>query len=143
MTLLFTLISSVSTGRHMPTSAMILSTSAIALSQACVIFQYSAICLSQSKVGVPIVAQVAVKFSQPDRPAVRVTNALESCTYVTHPPPVVVVTLLLLFLLSKVFRHVPYILPFMHAREPFVFKLAHSAPKVSIPVFSARNNRVL
>jgi hypothetical protein len=61
----------------------------------------------ESKIGVPIVAQVAVKFSQPDRPAVRVTNAPESCTYVTHPPPVVVVTLFLLFLLSKVFRHVP------------------------------------
>jgi hypothetical protein len=61
----------------------------------------------ESKVGVPIVAQVAVKFSQPDRPAVRVTNAPEPCTYVTHPPPVVVVTLLLLFLLSKVFGHVP------------------------------------
>jgi hypothetical protein len=61
----------------------------------------------ESEVGVPIVTQVAVKPSQPDRLAVRVTNAPEPCTYVTHPPSVVLVTPFLLFLISKVFRHVP------------------------------------
>jgi hypothetical protein len=31
----------------------------------------------------------------------------------------------------------------MHARKPLVLKLAHSAPKVSDPIFSARNDRIL